>query len=44
MKINIVSQNVAKSKYMTFQKSNKDIQILTLNIDNLYIEQVKEFN
>ena len=29
---------------MTFQKANKYIQMLTKKIDNITIEQVKEFN
>ena len=44
LKINKLSLNIAKSKYMTFQKTNKNIQTLTLKIDNINIEQVKEFN
>ena len=44
LKINKLSLNVTKSKYMTFQKANKNIQILTMKIDNVNIEQVKEFH
>ena len=29
---------------MTFQRTNKNVQTLTLKIDNINIEQVKEFN
>ena len=29
---------------MTFQKANKNIQMLTLKTDNINIEQVKELN
>ena len=29
---------------MTFQRTNKNIQMLTLKIDNINIEQVKKFN
>ena len=29
---------------MAFQRTNKNIQTLTLKIDNINIEQVKEFN
>ena len=36
--------NIAKSKYMTFQKTNKNTQKLNLKIDNINIEQVKELN
>ena len=42
--INKLSLNIAKSKYMTFQRTNKNVQTLTLKIDNINIEQVKEFN
>ena len=35
---------MAKSKYMTFQKANKYVQMLTMKIDNINIEQVKEFH
>ena len=46
LKINKLSLNIAKSKYniMTFQKANKNVQVLTLKIENINIEQVKEFN
>ena len=44
LKINKLSLNIAKSKYMTFQWTNKNVQTLTLKIDNINIEQVKEFN
>ena len=44
LKINKLSLNIAKSKYMTFQRTNKNVQMLTLKIDNINIEQVKEFN
>ena len=44
LKINKLSLNIAKSKYMTFQRTNKNIQTLTLKIDIINIEQVKEFN
>ena len=43
LKINKLSLNIAKSKYMTFQRANKNVQTLTLKIDNINIEQVKEF-
>ena len=29
---------------MTFQNANKNVQMLTMKIDNINIEQVKEFN
>ena len=44
LKINKLSLNAAKSKYMMFQKTNKTIQALDLKIDNLRIERVYEFN
>ena len=44
LKINKLSLNAAKSKYMMFQKTNKNIQALDLKIDNLHIERVYEFN
>ena len=40
LKINQLSLNVVKSKFMIFQKKN----ILNLKIDNVNIDQVKEFN
>ena len=39
LKINKLSLNISKSKYMTFQKANKNVQMLTMNIDNINIEQ-----
>ena len=42
LKINTLSLNVVKSKFLIFQKNN--IQILNLKIDNVNIDQVKEFN
>ena len=41
LKINKLSLNVVKSKLKIFQKKN--IQILNLKIDNININQVKEF-
>ena len=32
LKINKLSLNIAKSKYMTFQRTNKNVQTLTLKI------------
>ena len=43
LKINKLSLNVVKSKFMIFQKKKKNIQILNLKIDNINIDQVKEF-
>ena len=37
LKINKLSLNIAKSKYMTYQRTNKNIQMLTLHIDNINI-------
>ena len=44
LKINKLSLNIAKSKYMAFQKANKNVQKLTLKIDNINIEKVKELS
>ena len=44
LKINKLSLNVVKSKFMIFQKKKKNTQILNLMIDNINIDQVKEFN
>ena len=44
LKINKLSLNVVKSKFMIFQKKKKNIQILNVKIDNVNIDQVKEFN
>ena len=38
LKINTLSLNIAQSKYMTFQKANKNIQMLTMKIYNITIE------
>ena len=43
IKINKLSLNVVKSKYMIFQNKNKNIQTLNLKIDNIDIEQVTDF-
>ena len=42
--INKLSLNKIKSKYMNFHVPNKDIQYLTLKIDNVIIEKVDELN
>ena len=42
--INKLSLNKSKSKYMIFHVPNKDIQYLTLKIDNVIIEKVDEFS
>ncbi len=44
LQINKLSLNISKSKYMIFQKVDKDVEHLTLNIDNTNIERVYEFN
>ena len=44
LKINKLSLNKTKSKYMTFHMPNKEIQHLTLKIDGVNIEKVEEFN
>ena len=40
LNINKLSRNKSKSKYMIFHVPNKDIQYLTLKIDNVIIEKV----
>ena len=42
--INKLSLNQSKSKCMIFHVPNKDIQYLTLKIDNVIIEKVDEFS
>ena len=44
LNINKLSLNKSKYKYMIFYVPNKDIQYLTLKIDNVIIEKVDEFN
>ena len=44
LKINKLSLNVNKSKYMIFEKSNKNIQPLDLEISLVPIERVYNFN
>ena len=44
LKINKLSLNVVKSKFMIFQKKKKNTEILNLKIDKINIDQVKEFN
>ena len=44
LKINKLSLNKNKSKYMTFHMPKKQIQHLTLKIDGINIETVEEFN
>ena len=44
LNINKLSLNKSKSKYMIFHVPNKDIQYLTLKIDNVIIEKVDEFS
>ena len=44
LKINKLSLNKSKSKYMIFHMPKKEIQILTLKIDNTNIDKVEEFN
>ena len=44
LQINKLSLNISKSKYMIFQKEvYKDVEHVTLNIDNTNIERVYEF-
>ena len=44
LQINKLSVNIAKSKFMIFQKIDKEMEVLTLKVDNMNIERVKEFN
>ena len=44
LNINKLSLNKSKYKYMIFHVPNKDIQYLTLKIDNVIIEKVDEFS
>ena len=44
LKINKLSLNKNKCKYMTFHMPKKQIQHLTLKIDGINIEKVEEFN
>ena len=44
LKINKLSLNKNKSKYMTFHMPKKQIQHLTLKIDGINFEKVEEFN
>ncbi len=44
LKVNKLSLNIKKSKYMIFHSKKKKVQSLILKIDNVNIEQVAEFN
>ena len=44
LKINTLSLNKNKSKYMTFHMPKKEIPNLTLQIDGVNIEKVEELN
>ena len=44
LQINKLSLNIAKSKFMIFQKIDKEMEVLTLKVDNMNIERDKEFN
>ena len=44
LKLNKLSLNVQKSKYMTFHKSQKNVTPLNLSIDDIPIDSVDEFN
>ena len=44
LNINKLLLNKSKTKYMVFHMPNKHIQALTLEIDDVYIDRVDEFN
>ena len=44
LNINKLLLNKSKTKYMVFHMPNKRIQALTLNINDVYIDRVDEFN
>ena len=44
LQINKLSLNINKSKFMIFQKIDKEMEVLTLKVDYINIERVKEFN
>jgi hypothetical protein len=44
LKLNNLSLNVTKSKYMIFHKKKKNVKSLTLKIDDIVIDRVEEFN
>ena len=44
LKLNKLSLNVQKTKYMTFHKSQKNVTPLNLSIDDIPIDSVDEFN
>ena len=41
LQINKLSLNIAKSKFMILQKIDKEMEVLTLKVDNMIIERVK---
>ena len=44
LKQNKLSLNVQKTKYMRFRKSQKNVTLLNLSIDDIPIDSVDEFN
>ena len=44
LKLNKLSLNVLKTKYITFRKSLKNVTLLNLSIDDMPIDFVDEFN
>ena len=44
LKLNRVSLNINKTKYMIFQMPNKKVVVPTLTIDGVNIERVQHFN
>ncbi len=44
LKTNKLSLNITKTKYMLFHTAPKQIDLLHINIDNINIDRVKQFN
>ncbi len=44
LKLNKLSLNIKKTKYMIFHKPKKQVATISLNIDDTVIEKVKDFN
>ena len=44
LKLNKLTLNMQKTKYITFRKSLKNVTLLNLSIDDMPIDSVDEFN